>query len=352
MYIRFLGSIFLLTLAYANDTAIDWEREKPKKPIEEPPLTPEEIEELQKESEDSKKKSEIAFYLPEVPKATAKEDNEPLTASSFKKPICEIHNFSSVYLSHKEGEGLGFNKGYTTLGSLMAPLLDWHVVPVFPFQFHIFNDGKLAFNGGLGARIALTDIDAVVSLFGHYDFRRLITHNFHQLGFGFEWIKPYWSVHFNGYFPVGSKTNVKKVDFLSDLLLYEETADVAMWGLDLLLGVDLYKNRKKSYNFTAYAGPYYYKGEFGDDAFGGKGRLFFQSRYWNLGVNLSVDKIFDTRVYGEIGLRFPCRKKLSDKISNLQKPVLCSLKPILRDKLNSSVQRQEIIVISEQKRRF
>lgn len=56
-------------------------------------------------------------------------------------------------IRHIEGGGIGYSQGYTTLEGFFAPNPEG--LPLMPFldlRGHVFNNGKMAANGGLGLR--------------------------------------------------------------------------------------------------------------------------------------------------------------------------------------------------------
>ena len=85
---------------------------------------------------------------------------------------------------HIEGKGIGYNQGYTTLEGFFAPDPEKiAVMPFFDLRGHVFDNGKLAANGGLGARWRWgCRAYGVNAYYDYRDDRR----GFNQVGVGLE----------------------------------------------------------------------------------------------------------------------------------------------------------------------
>jgi hypothetical protein len=68
-------------------------------------------------------------------------------------PCCAVSpNPMRITARHIEEKGVGYNQGYTTVEgffSLVEPLNE-SCIPFMDLRGHVFNNGKMAANGGLG----------------------------------------------------------------------------------------------------------------------------------------------------------------------------------------------------------
>jgi hypothetical protein len=53
---------------------------------------------------------------------------------------------------HIEGNGIGYNRGYTTIEGFLAPYQYDRWIPFVDLRGHVLNDGQLAANAGVGVR--------------------------------------------------------------------------------------------------------------------------------------------------------------------------------------------------------
>ncbi|MGH2612203.1 MAG: inverse autotransporter beta domain-containing protein, partial [Rhabdochlamydiaceae bacterium] len=244
---------------------------------------------------------------------------------------------------HIEGKGIGYEKGYTSLDLLFA-LNNDRYIPFLDVRGHVFDDGKLAANAGIGLR----------SLWGcrsyginaYYDYRNTSRQHYNQVGIGVESLGAIWDFCANGYIPVGVKNShvfgrAKFVKFSGHHLIVSQKIQYAMAGVDAEAGAHL--NQFRNFDFFAGAGPYYFaKRQKGRDVYGGKIRLAGRySDYFSLEVSGSYDNVFHGIVQAEVGVHFcfgPRRKKE-------KKPYLDS-QP-LRTRVLQPVSRDEIVVVNE-----
>lgn len=117
-------------------------------------------------------------------------------------------------ISHTEGSGIGYRRGYTTLeGFFMGR--DCEKCSCYPFldvRGQGFNNRKMGANFGAGVRY-LSSFDWIYGINLWYDLRQgdhrdlnSVGHCFHQAGIGFEAIGPIVDFRFNFYQPVGKKS--------------------------------------------------------------------------------------------------------------------------------------------------
>lgn len=116
-----------------------------------------------------------------------------------------------VYVKYTAGKGVGYPTGYTTAGLFYAPvaLRCERLQPFLDLRVHVLDNARRAVNAGFGARYLVPQCNAILGLNVFYDFReaRRVSHDFHQMGIGFEMLGCCFDFRANGYFPVGEKTH-------------------------------------------------------------------------------------------------------------------------------------------------
>jgi hypothetical protein len=235
------------------------------------------------------------------------EDSQPEWCLS---PYHEMH----ASIRHNEANGIGYKEGYTTLeafgiydgwGSSFMPFVD--------IRGHVFNNGKLAGNLGIGERTLFDSINHTFGSYLYYDVRRVghgLTVN--QLSPGFELVGERMEYRINGYFPLGkNKGNKFGYDFdkfTGNNILLKYKQNQAMRGGDAEVGVHIPQNT--SYDVYAAAGPYYFHSS-NASAWGGRARLLGRYKeYVTLEVAYSYDKLFRNVVQGSIAFTVPFGGKL------------------------------------------
>ena len=242
---------------------------------------------------------------------------------------------------HVSPEGVGYSHGYTTMEQLLFPLrLRCNLWPFLDFRMHIFDNGELAANAGLGFRYLPPEARIAFGLNAYYDFRETSHRTrFSQAGLGFEMLSGCWDFRINGYLPIEEKKLLRRCfwTFPGGYFMERKKFEEAKRGFNVELG-----SRFASFDlfgacdwlqFYAAIGPYYYKGEC-RRILGGKFRLKMDiSRFLSLEGIVSRDDFFKTRAQIQIALKFPlgcnsCGER-GERV------------------LSQSVQRNEIIVVEE-----
>ncbi len=249
---------------------------------------------------------------------------------------------------HIDGGGIGYNQGYTTLDGFFAsePNED-DFMQFLDFRGHIFNDGKIAINVGGGFRKIARN-----RIYGgniYYDYRRLDTLDFNQIGLGFETLGTRWDLRLNGYLPVGEKINTPYSSEFSafcgnNMMLFEKYR-LVMTGANAEVGVHFGKSRL--FDFYACASPYYFheKTDCKPNLWGGKARLSAKfKQYWILEISDSYDRIFKNRFQAQLTLTIPFGG--GSKNSSSMSEDVCDA---LFSRMVQPVDRQEIIVIDQKK---
>lgn len=255
-----------------------------------------------------------------------------------------------IEVRHIEANGVGYNQGYTTLeGFFTAPnALDGSWVSFLDVRGHVFNNGKLAANAGLGVRY-LTDC-RVWGLNAYYDYRNTHRSHYNQIGFGLETLGEMWDFRANGYLPVGDKESrafhPRFREFEQNSIIISSKKEIAMKGANAEVGVHVLS--RENYQLYAAAGPYYFEQK-GRVAWGGEGRIactLFD--YARLQLSGSYDTIFHGIVQGEVALTFGFGgKKNRCCQSRCYDP--CSDRYTVEERALQRVDRNEIVVVTRKK---
>jgi len=213
-------------------------------------------------------------------------------------------------LKHLEYQGIGFNQGYTSFELFLSNAEPWKCSNYLflDLRGHVFNDGKPAFNGGVGWRYLIDSLCGAIGANAYYDYRNTKHKTYNQFGFGLEYLAPQWEARANGYFPCGSRVShlfdLEFDHFAGHELFISRKREFAMTGGDAEIGwhfvqwryVDLYVG----------AGPYYFKGHLGKPAIGGKGRIEARiTPYVSLEIGDSYDAVFRNRFHAEAAINIP-----------------------------------------------
>jgi hypothetical protein len=248
-------------------------------------------------------------------------------------------------LRHIESGGIGYDDGYTTLDMFLAADPDkWSILPLFSGRGHIFNDGKIAANLGVGLRTLLSD--RVYGINAFYDFRSVSHLPANQIGLGLETIGTFFDFRLNGYLPVGKKTSspydTSFADFSGHYMYLDQKYQSAMKGFNAEVGFHLGKT--KLFDFYAAAGPYYFIGKLDPATWGGKARIFGTFKdVMTFELSDSYDKTFHNKFQGQISINlFFGPHSKSKSIRPVCKPINKFYNQFLQ-----SVDRQEIIVVNE-----
>ena len=246
------------------------------------------------------------------------------------------------YLEHVEGRGLGYHKGYTTLGAFTTFHKNtWKALdPFMDVKIHYFNNGKMAANAGAGVRFS-SPHSWIFGAQGWYDFRQGRFGDFHQIGVGLEALGPLFDFRVNGYFPVGntihhSRTHVFD-SFVGDYWATCQEIETAWRGLMIEWGLYLRKRPCNNYDLYLSAGPYYFKSHHTHaEIYGGKIRLDAAYSYFNAALIGFYDQKNKGRIQLQLTVWFPWNKSSVQKKDCCQNPLIFQ-----------PMKRQEIIYLSE-----
>lgn len=226
------------------------------------------------------------------------------------------------YLGHTEGRGLGYRKGYSTLGVFLMPsyLATDCLYPFIDAKGYCFNDGRWASSVGFGTRYLLPSRYMVVGANIYYDNRRIHQHNLNQIGVGFELLGPCWDFRLNGYIPAG-RSFFHKDDFfdLGDGFFATRQRRVSSWsGVDAEIGTWIKRKYPCDFYGLYFAvGPYYYLSEHRrhhshhHNTAGGRARLLARiCDFIDFSLSATYDRIWHTGIQGQLTISIPfgCEK--------------------------------------------
>ena len=220
---------------------------------------------------------------------------------------------------HTEARGVGYKDGYTTLEGFGIYDNNPSFMPFLDLRGHVFNNGKLAGNFGIGGRSVLSGINHILGAYLYYDVRQE-NHSFtiNQLSPGIELLGKRMEYRMNGYFPVGGhhshKYGYEFSRFDGNNIRLRQKQKFALKGGDAEVGVHLTQSTK--WDLYTGAGPYFFAAG-GAHGWGGKVRLLGRYKeYISLEASYSYDRMFRNVVQGTIGFNYAFGKKLSRKDRN------------------------------------
>jgi hypothetical protein len=292
--------------------------------------------------------NEVAWLM--IPRSGQCTIQETENAAPPEEDTCGVsQNPFRIEIGNIEAKGIGYDKGYTSLtGFFTIPnTLTTLWIPFLDLRGHIFNDGKLAANAGLGVRYLTA---WAWGLNAYYDYRNTHRQHYNQVSLGMEALGQQFDFRVNGYLPVGRKTSpyyktyFKK--FKGQNAILSRKQEFAMKGLNAEVGYHI--PEFKYIALYAAAGPYYFEGQ-GKNAWGGEARFdatFFD--YLRLQVNSSYDNVFHGVIQGAIDIIIPFGGKKKIKKRN---GYSCNQEIIVRKRALQQVDRQEIIVVDKKHHR-
>ncbi|KAM3091995.1 right-handed parallel beta-helix repeat-containing protein [Phormidesmis sp. 146-35] len=180
-----------------------------------------------------------------------------------------------------------------------------------------------------------------------YDNRDTGNSFFHQLGAGVETLGEDWDARANVYVPIGTTRNqlgeaYRGATFQQNSLVLDRFRqyEAGLAGVDVEYGRKL-TNLGQSGSLRGYAGLYYYAGNEGDDALGGRVRLAAKiNEFAAIGFTVQHDSLFDTRAFVNVELSFPGNAARGEDRN-----------PTIVSRLGSSVERTMSVTVDEQQDR-
>lgn len=277
----------------------------------------------------------------------------PLHAAGIKHPAPQDcgrapHPMRAT-LRYTTPKGIGYKTGYTTLEGFFAPqaYLKEAWVPFLDIRGHVFDNGRLSANAGLGLRYLAKS--RVWGINGYYDYRNTSHQHYNQVAAGLESLGRIWDFRINGYLPVGRKqsgfSSSKFSAFKGHHLLLRRTRHFSMKGANAEAGfhADHFKNAPLYFA----AGPYYLTGV-GKTAWGGelRARVDLLHDYLRIEANTSYDHFFKWIGQAQVSVNIPFggKKKV---IKNAESS--CARTMTLHRRALQPVDRHEIIPEGKQR---
>lgn len=289
------------------------------------------------------------------PYCTVEEPVQPEVETDCCNPCCHPWAKSKwLNLRQQVGEGIGFDKNYTSLEVFLSTpnLMKCWILPFFDLRAHRFSGGNYAANAGIGSRFLLSDDCHALGGNVYYDYRHTSRNNYNQIGLGIEYLNPRWDLRANGYFPVGRKQSshfdTQFAEFSGNNFFIRSKRQFALTGGNIEAGWHFFQWGKL--DLYAAAGPYFFKGNIGHSAIGGKARLAIRyGQYASIEASDSYDKVFKNRLQGQFSITFPFGPVI--KPHRMSTNCCCDDQLLLQQWIYDAPQRQEIVVIDTKKKK-
>lgn len=240
------------------------------------------------------------------------------------------------YVDARGGTLYGYEESFTNIGAFMPRFIDDDAMVYADARALLGYDGRGGANLGLGWRYYMPDYDRFIGFNAFYDFDASHRREYHQLGLGFESIGRYFDMIFNGYIPVGERSNLLSTslqgpgNFAGNQILldrYNET-ESAFTGFDAQIGGPMPIFGR--YGLQGYVGFYFFtNSQVNKDFTGVSGRLAWQlNEDLNLAINMTDDSVFGFNSQIQVSMNLP-----DGKPSRWLRPLS------VRDRMMNSAQR-------------
>lgn len=231
------------------------------------------------------------------------------------------YTLSRLELKYHDHRFVGYNHGYTTLAFFLAPNSPSSTLVFSDLRAHLFNNGELAGNIGLGLRFYDPSETSVITMHGYYDVRQKDSFFSQQLSAGFEILTPHLDIRVNGYKPTFGKYDDEAIKFSrfkrnSFLVAQKVTYAVPMAEIDI--GMPLPEPFSQVGLYLGFGGYHLFKQKgfyhHSPSAYGVKARLVAHPEgVFSFGAEASHDALYGTRASGFIALNIPFGKTSTDQ---------------------------------------
>lgn len=270
------------------------------------------------------------------------EDDEQNSYSAAMSDCEKEPNRFRFSFAHREGKGIGYDQGYSSLDFFFAFTTIKNVTPFFDIRGHATNDGKPAANVGFGLRYLPDTLNVVFGMNTFFDFRNARHTTFEQMGVGLEALGTQWKYNINGYFPIMERDVIYDANFYKfsgHRVLVNLLHETAMPGFDTSIARSII--HRGFFDLDAYLGGYYFYGRQDLSAKGGYLKLRSSlSRFCTVEVQGSYDNLFKWIAQGAAAINVPLGKRI--KTTGMKRT--CYEKIALTRNLTDSVSRFEMIV--------
>ncbi|MEZ6051126.1 MAG: inverse autotransporter beta domain-containing protein [Planctomycetaceae bacterium] len=207
-------------------------------------------------------------------------------------------------LAHDEGQGIGFDQGFTTL-EWMTPItgdFEWALL-FADGRVLVRNDGTVGANFGIAHRYYDLNWNRIFGANVFYDYRNTEDNHFHQLGLGLEWLGEIVDVRANAYIPDVDNVRGPIPNLFRGHQLIINRDEVAMTGGDVELGLRL--PTFESIQVEVFGGFYHFDGHGNDDATGWRTRAQAEiAQRVTLDVAVQNDDVFGTTATFGVALQY------------------------------------------------
>ncbi len=263
---------------------------------------------------------------------------------------------SHIGIGTRQGKGMGYEHGYTTLSTFVTPNWQRNFQPIFDARLHFLNNATWATNVGGATRYAISNDYALGANF-FYDFRNTKGLTAHQLGGGLELLNTLFDIYINGYAPIVRTKDAGSFKFdrvTGHNIFLKQNVYFALAHIEALAGFWF----PPSWPIDIYwaAGPYYL---FGRDArvvsCGGSwgAKTFLEATISNgvvLGGQWTYDDEYHGRLQGYLQFSFPLGpnniRRGSQKWKDWYSPQ-CQDAAVKQRLLTGPIRRDEIIPICD-----
>src|SRR6185369_14245421 len=258
-------------------------------------------------------------------------------------------------LRTNQGDDIGRNRGYTTVGLLTGLPLGQDVsggLPYIDLRGHVENNGRIAYNLGGGYRwVDWSGDQRIWGIRASYDSRDYQCKNgmicdhtrFNWLSGGLETLGRNWDLRANGYFNLGKREKLgplESVGFEGNNLLIAPFYAEAMWGVDGEAGLSMNIFRADAKDTYLAFGGFHFDSRNGRDSTGARIRFeVAPTDYLSFGVRGSIDTKFDTSIMARATLHFGSPPKAPGRTDSNSKNTL--------NRLIEFPERQELVVADE-----
>jgi hypothetical protein len=271
--------------------------------------------------------------------------SQPEPASTQQNEVCRDRTPRPMRVSvrYTTPRGIGYRPGYTTLEGFFSQVYQERWVPFLDVRGHVFDDGRLAANAGLGCRY-LADT-RVWGFNAYYDYRKMSHQHYNQAAAGVESLGKVWDFRLNGYLPVGKKQShfrhLKFKEFSGHTMYVRARRDSALAGANLEAGVHVDHYEAAPFYFNA--GPYYLHGK-GVTTWGGqlRGAVDLCDQYLRLEANVSYDHFFRWIGQAQMSVNVSFGKRVRLRKSDCS----CRCETALYARTEQRVDRNEIVPVA------
>jgi hypothetical protein len=265
--------------------------------------------------------------------------------------------FAMSTLSHTEGSGIGYKRGFTTISGFDM-VESCTLYPFLEIRAHGFDNRKLAGNFGGGVRYR-SDSEWILGANLYYDLRQgdhrdlnRVGHYFHQVGIGLEALSECVDFRFNFYQPVGKKRwDFRQIHFndnagITPIFSYKKQTTFTYLNAEMggYIGTGTFCHCVDWRTYFA-IGPYMIKEHHKNEKWGAALRLEADfTPYLSFEFRTGYDQLYLGYAQVKVSLNFP----LYPLSSIRQASDLCG--DIFNDSITQPARRIEIIPLKSSKR--